>query len=63
MSIKLDTLLYEPRGMQNDTLLEGFFTKLEVFHIKLGKINRFKAISALNNQAYIHAITKEGIFS
>jgi hypothetical protein len=49
MSIELDTLLYEPGRTQNNTLLEGFFTKLEVFYTKLGEIDKLKAISALNN--------------
>jgi hypothetical protein len=49
MFIKLDTLLYKLKGMQNDTLPEGFFIKLEVFYTELGEIDKFKAISALNN--------------
>jgi hypothetical protein len=62
MSIELDTLLYRPKGTQNNTLLlEGFFTK--AFYTKLNKINRFKAILALNNQSFIYTITKEDIFA
>ena len=47
MSIELDTLLYKLKGSKNDTLLEGFIS--EAFYTKLGKIDKFKAISALNN--------------
>ena len=47
MSIELDTSLYRPEGSKNDTLLEGFISK--AFYTELGKIDKFKAISALNN--------------
>ena len=61
MSIELNTSLYGPEGSKNDTSLEGFIS--EAFYTKLGEIDKFKAISALNDQAFIYAITKEDIFS
>jgi hypothetical protein len=59
--MELNTLPYGPKGSKNDTLLKGFIS--EAFYTELGKIDRFKAISALNDQACMHAITKEDIFS
>jgi hypothetical protein len=53
--IKLNTLLYKLKGFKGNTLLY----KLKGFLIKLDKINRFKAILALNNKFYIYIIIKK----